>query len=126
MEEIPIGFQIKKLREEMGLSQRQLGIRAGIDRGYISLIESGKTCSMTLRVAEKIAKGLGRTTLKALFRYLLSRDDHLPCLWLTEERRPLTRNGFQTAVKRLGKYPFITRNLYEIFIIEHKISLDNP
>jgi len=57
MGDIPIGFLIKDLRERAGLSQRQFGKRAGIDRGYISLLESGKTHSITITTAEKLAKG---------------------------------------------------------------------
>ncbi|MBA7590797.1 Tyrosine recombinase XerC [subsurface metagenome] len=44
---------------------------------------------------------IGKTAQKALLRYLLLRHDNYPCLWVTEERRPLTRGGIQIAVKKL-------------------------
>jgi len=43
---------------------------------------------------------VGKKTQKALLRYLLTRDDELPSLWLTEEKRPMTRNGVKVSVER--------------------------
>jgi transcriptional regulator with XRE-family HTH domain len=37
-----IGSTIKRLREEIGLSQRQVEERAGLANGYISLVEKGE------------------------------------------------------------------------------------
>lgn len=58
----------------------------------------------TIRVMGKGSKArlvrIGKVTQKALLRYLLARDDDYPDLWLTEERRPMTRNGIQVTVKR--------------------------
>lgn len=47
MEEETIGDRLKRLRESKNLSQRQLAIRCGLDRGYISQLEAGKTESIT-------------------------------------------------------------------------------
>lgn len=62
----------------------------------------------TIRVMGKGAKGrlvrVGKTTQKALLKYLLARKDPHPCLWVTEERQPLTRRGMKTAVRRLCEY----------------------
>ena len=58
MEKPPIGKLLKALREAKGMSQRQVGKGSGLDRGFISQVESGKTSSMTLRVLEKWASGL--------------------------------------------------------------------
>lgn len=44
---------------------------------------------------------IGKTTQKAILRYLLMRTDPYPCLWVTEERRPLKGKGVQMAIKRL-------------------------
>lgn len=54
-----IGAKLKRLREQRGLSQRKLAMIVGLDRGYISQLEAGKTISITLRTAETLAKGLG-------------------------------------------------------------------
>lgn len=59
----------------------------------------------TIRVMGKGAKErvvrIGRTTQKALLRYILTRRDDFPCLWITEEGRPMSRGGVQTTIKRL-------------------------
>lgn len=59
----------------------------------------------TIRIMGKGAKErvvrIGKTAQKALLKYLLSRDDRHPCLWVTEERKPLTRDGIKIMVKRL-------------------------
>ncbi|MDP4279309.1 MAG: tyrosine-type recombinase/integrase [Dehalococcoides mccartyi] len=44
---------------------------------------------------------VGKQTQKALLKYLLSRNDNYPGLWLTEEHRPLTIRGVQEAIKKL-------------------------
>jgi len=60
MTEETIGKRLKRLRLAAGLSQRELARRSGVDREYICQIEAGKTKSMTLRLAERLAKGLGK------------------------------------------------------------------
>lgn len=59
----------------------------------------------TIKVMGKGAKErvvrIGKTTQKALLRYLLIRQDKHSCLWVTEERKPLTVSGVQIAVKKL-------------------------
>lgn len=61
----------------------------------------------TIKVMGKGAKErvvrIGKKTQKALLRYLLMRNDGLPCLWVTEERRPLTRWGIVLMIRKLGK-----------------------
>lgn len=59
----------------------------------------------TIKVMGKGAKErrvhIGKTVQKALLRYLLMRDDKHTCLWVTEERRPLTKAGIQVTIKKL-------------------------
>jgi len=61
----------------------------------------------TIKVMGKGAKErvvrIGKTAQKALLRYLLMRRDDYPCLWVTEERRPLTHWGIAQVIERLGK-----------------------
>jgi len=59
MTEQRIGDTLKRLREEAGLSKRELAKRSGIDRVYIIKIEGGKVGTISLRTAEALAKGLG-------------------------------------------------------------------
>ena len=66
----------------------------------------------TIKVMGKGAKErlvrIGKRTQKALLRYILQRNDTLPCLWLTEERSPLQARGVQQMVERLGKRAGLT------------------
>jgi len=52
-----VGFNIRKIREEKGLSQKQLGTLAGLHRAYIGHIERGEK-NIGLKNLEKIAKAL--------------------------------------------------------------------
>jgi len=58
MEEV--GALIKRLLKEKGLSQKQLATLSGVDRGYINQLVAGKEGSISLRIARKLAKGLGK------------------------------------------------------------------
>lgn len=66
----------------------------------------------TIKVMGKGAKErvvrIGKSAQKALLRYLLSRDDGYPCLWVTEERRPMTKDGIQSCIKVLCRRAEIT------------------
>lgn len=63
-----VGANIRKLREEKGLSQEDLGVDAQSGRTYVSELERGKR-NATVTVVEKFAKVLGVTP-----GYLLDAD----------------------------------------------------
>lgn len=44
--DIEIGLKLKKLREDLGLSQREVARRINIDHSYIAKIEKGKMPSL--------------------------------------------------------------------------------
>jgi len=52
-----VGFNIRKIREEKGLSQEKLGNLAGLHRAYVGQIERGEK-NIGLKNLEKIAKAL--------------------------------------------------------------------
>jgi transcriptional regulator with XRE-family HTH domain len=52
-----VGFNIRRIREERGLSQEELGAVAGLHRPYIGQIERGEK-NIGLTNLDKIAKGL--------------------------------------------------------------------
>jgi transcriptional regulator with XRE-family HTH domain len=62
------GKRIQKLRKEKGISQEKFSILVGLDRTYISGIETGKR-NPSLFVLKNIADALG-TSLEKLFRGL--------------------------------------------------------
>jgi len=55
---VSIAEKIKSLRQEKGLNQQTLAVRAGLTRSYISLLESGKKAPAVATLA-KIAAALG-------------------------------------------------------------------
>jgi len=61
----------------------------------------------TIKVMGKGAKErvvrIGKNTQRAMLRYLLMRNDGLPCLWVSEERRPLTHWGVELMIHKLGR-----------------------
>lgn len=61
MKESSIGELIKSLRKAKGLTQYRLAKESGIEQSYLTQLESGKTFSITLRIAEKLAKGFDMT-----------------------------------------------------------------
>lgn len=52
-----IGFRIRSLREKKELSQRELSLRADLNRSYIAGIESGAR-NVSIVNLEKIARAL--------------------------------------------------------------------
>ncbi len=55
-----IGFRIKELRNNLGLSQEELADMAGLDRTYITSVENGHR-NITIGTLEKIIIQLGVT-----------------------------------------------------------------
>lgn len=54
-----IGERIRKLRQELGLSQQELAHKAGVRRPTISELESGKQRGLTVETAKRLARALG-------------------------------------------------------------------
>jgi site-specific recombinase XerD len=64
-------------------------------------LENGSILVMGKGAKERRVR-LGSVTHKALLRYWISRKDILlPCLWITEEKTPMHRNGVQMAIRRM-------------------------
>ena len=60
-----IGIQIKELREEQNMSQKDLAYTSDLDRSYIASVESGQRNVSIINI-ERIASALG-LTLKGFF-----------------------------------------------------------
>lgn len=64
------------------------------DRGIIKVMGKG---------AKERVVAIQHKTQKAILHYLINRKDNHPCLWVTEEHRPLTFHGIQIMIIRLGQ-----------------------
>ena len=56
--ELAFGSALRRLRRDAGLSQEQLGLEAGVQRNFISLIETGHN-QPTITTIAKLARALG-------------------------------------------------------------------
>ena len=61
-----MGFQLKVVRENKGLTQEELENRSGISRQTISAIENGKNVNVKSGTLKALAKAL-ETTVDAIF-----------------------------------------------------------
>ena len=56
--EMPFGGALRRIRLTAGMSQERLGLEAGVQRNFISLIETGQN-QPTITTIAKLAKALG-------------------------------------------------------------------
>ncbi len=55
---MPFGAALRRLRLAAGLTQEQLGLESGVQRNFISLIETGQN-QPTISTIAKLARALG-------------------------------------------------------------------
>lgn len=65
---VQLGFVIRHLRNESGVSQEQFAAQCGLHRTYIGSIERGEK-SVTVETAQKLSQALG-ISLSQLFERL--------------------------------------------------------
>lgn len=56
--ELPFGAALRAARQAAGMTQEQLGLEAGVQRNFISLIELGQN-QPTIGTVAKLARALG-------------------------------------------------------------------
>ena len=56
--ELPFGTALRRVRLASGMSQEQLGLESGVQRNFISLIETGHN-QPTITTIVKLARALG-------------------------------------------------------------------
>lgn len=72
--ELDFGTALRRLRRGAGLTQEQLGFESGVQRNFVSLIETNRNLP-TIRTVHKLARALG---LKA--SELVAEAERLPRL----------------------------------------------
>lgn len=83
-----LGERVRYIRKEQGLSQEQLGEKAGLSEKYIGQVERGEK-NLTIDSLFKISRGLN-LALEELFRSLdpIVREDDLGRLLNLLDKRP--------------------------------------
>jgi site-specific recombinase XerD len=66
---------------------------------------------------------IGKKTQKAVLKYLLTRNDELPGLWLTEEKRPMKRNGVKICVERYCRRAIVSGARPSCHTFRHTASI---
>jgi len=84
-----------RLSELVGMKLEDLDI----ENGYITVTGKGNKQRVVF---------IGREARKALLKYLVMRKDSYPCLWVTEESRPIGTRGIQIMIQRLSRRAGIT------------------
>jgi transcriptional regulator with XRE-family HTH domain len=76
MAETALGFLLRRLREERGLSLRELGQLAGVDHAYIHRLETGDKESPSDEVLTKLIRALKAGKREAeMLRYLAAHGE---------------------------------------------------
>jgi len=106
-----LGQAIRSIRQQVGLSQKELADAAGIDQSYMSMIESGQRSNPGTRIIARLAQALGVSIddLAADAGYLPARDEPDP---LTDQAvrlfRQLPRWRQQDVLAQLQLYLRLT------------------
>ena len=62
-----MGNQMRKIREEKGLTLRYIAYKTGLSEGYLCHLEKGKRRNPSMEVMKKIANALGKSILDVFF-----------------------------------------------------------
>ncbi len=62
-----MGYKIKELREEIGMTQAELSIKSGVSRTIINGLETGRTTTTTTDTLKKIAAALDKKVSEIFF-----------------------------------------------------------
>lgn len=68
-----LGFQIRNLRENKGLSQSELARNAGISNDYMNKIELSKVSNVGIEILEAIAQALGTSAAELIYEAELNK-----------------------------------------------------
>lgn len=116
---IKVGEIIRKIRKTKGLSLGQVALRSGLDRTYISRIESGKIANPSHKTLAKIVKGL-KVTAAELFIKEKSETS------VAEEEMTPYGDEYYSTIEReyIGKLLEILRCSNKRAVLGIKINID--
>lgn len=73
--DVSFGGWVSDRRKALGLTQAELADRSGISRVYVSLIETNGAQNLTIRMAKRLAGGLGVQWPDLFHRYVEQMDE---------------------------------------------------
>lgn len=62
-----MGYKIKEIREEIGMTQAELSIKSGVSRTIINGLETGRTTTTITDTLKKIAAALDKKVSEIFF-----------------------------------------------------------
>lgn len=62
----PFGDNVRKFRENLGLSQEELAKRSRLSKDHVSKIERGEKCNPALMTMESLAKALNTSLVNLI------------------------------------------------------------
>ena len=62
-----MGYKIKEIREEVGMTQAELSEKSGVTRSIINGLETGRTTTTTTDTLKKSASALNRKVSEIFF-----------------------------------------------------------
>ncbi len=62
-----MGYKIKEIREEIGMTQAELSTKSGVSRTIINGLETGRTTTTTTDTLKKIAAALDKKVSEIFF-----------------------------------------------------------
>ena len=65
-----MGFRIREVREEIGMTQMELSERSGVSRSIINGLESGRTKVTTTETLLKIARAMNKKVSEIFFEQI--------------------------------------------------------
>lgn len=67
-----MGYKIKEIREEIGMTQAELSIKSGVSRTIINGLETGRTTTTTTDTLKKIAAALDKKVSEIFLTKMLN------------------------------------------------------
>ncbi|MGG3887802.1 helix-turn-helix domain-containing protein [Metabacillus fastidiosus] len=119
-----LGSCIREMREEKGLSGRELARRSNISQAYLSQLERGENKKPSPEIIKKIAKGLDvdYNELMTLAGYLY--EPHLIQLETEKIQRDL-ENTKSELKKAQGTYEKSMKDLYKLLTLNFDVYYKN-
>lgn len=106
-----VGENIKRARNEKGMTQKQLAKKLGVSEGFINEVESGRKV-INEKLMDRIGKVLGGNVqnLSSMFQNIISEEEKIekssPIRKAPEEVKDVWNDAFGSVLKTVGIYNY--------------------